>query len=99
MDLGWGALLGASLAGWLARDLLTAQGRVESVGAPCTCVCKCAPESGDWKPLWIPLLILLILLLSFGAWLATRSIPVEHGPPRKGKGVYGQSSRTLQLTL
>ena len=69
-----------------------------SVGAPCTCVCKCAPESGNWKPLWIPLVILLILLLSFAAWVAARSISVEQNS-RKGKGVYGQSIRTLQLTL
>ena len=98
MDFGWPSVVSALVVGWLGKDLLASEGRVESVGAPCTCVCKCASEAERWTPLFLPLLLLGLICLGLLGLILFRSASAEQPIPRKGKGVFGQSGRTLQLT-
>ena len=99
MDTGVLQLGAAVIVGWLARDLVKSEGKIEAVGAPCTCVCKCASDPPVINSLILPLGILILLVTLTLVWLFCRGGPVEQHSAKKGKGVYGQASRTLQLTI
>ena len=98
MELGVGHLGGALLAGWLAKELCAPQ-RAEPVSAPCACVCKCdSPESSPFP--WAIVIVLVAGLSVCIAWFLIVRAPRHHSPtPKGGKGVLGQSGRTLQLTI
>ena len=98
MELGWLQIAGAAAAGWLSRELFKPEGKPEIVGAPCTCVCRCAAET-DYRSISASLGMIFLAGLCLSAVVFWPRHHPESASPRKGKGVYRQSSRTLQLTL